>query len=236
MAELFSMEHPKRRHMDILEDLLPLEGSKLLDIGCGRGDLLRALSKKGAKACGLEVSQARLAQAQALPKVGDESYHLGLGQDLPFADESFDIAIFFNSLHHVPSEVMGAALREAWRVLKPEGLLYVGEPVSHGPFHEAFKVLDDETEVQAEAQRQVQAVLHAGLYELVAHTTYLSSFRYVDFESCMEEIVAIDPERRSLAEQHWAELAIAFEAAGEKDDKGYRFWMPLQARLLRKTG
>ncbi|NNL84587.1 MAG: class I SAM-dependent methyltransferase [Myxococcales bacterium] len=47
-------------------------------------------------------------------------------------DASFDVVMLFKSLHHVPVQMMDAALNEIARVLKPDGTAYISEPVFAG--------------------------------------------------------------------------------------------------------
>ena len=122
-----------RRNIDVVEEHLNLDGARVLDIGSGDGGLARALTTRGAHVTGLECGAAQLEKARSHEAVGGETYVEGFGQDIPFADGSFDISIFFNSLHHVPGDVMAAALDEATRVLRPGGTLYIAEPVAMGP-------------------------------------------------------------------------------------------------------
>jgi ubiquinone/menaquinone biosynthesis C-methylase UbiE len=50
-------------------------------------------------------------------------FHLADVKDLPFEDHAFDTVFSNTILHHIPEPV--AMLREAWRVLKPEGVLLI---------------------------------------------------------------------------------------------------------------
>ncbi|MBI3451816.1 MAG: class I SAM-dependent methyltransferase, partial [Rhodospirillales bacterium] len=90
-----------RKHTDIIRDLVPLKGRRVLDVGCGDGALIRFLAREGAKATGLEIGAAVLATARSHPREADEAYVEGAGQNLPFADGSFDLVIYLNAFHHV---------------------------------------------------------------------------------------------------------------------------------------
>ena len=84
-------------------------------------------------------------------------YVEGAAEALPFPDASFDVVIFFNSLHHVSAESMDAALAEAARVLRRDGLLYVQEPSAQGPAFELLRPVNDETPVRKAAQQALRA-------------------------------------------------------------------------------
>ncbi len=226
-------DYPRRRHTEVLEEVLPIGGSKILDIGCGDGTLVRSLSKRGAQMVGLEVSAARVAEAQACEAVGEERYVEGTGQALPFEHEQFDCTVFFNSLHHVPEPSMQAALGEAQRVTRAGGHICVTEPISAGAFYDAFRSLDDETEVQAAAQACIDQALADGLEE-VASEHYLAAYTYESFNACIAQAVAIDPARKKAAAEQRGQLEAAFHRAAEKTPDGFLFWMPAHVRVLRK--
>jgi trans-aconitate methyltransferase len=67
--------YPRRRHTEVLGELLPLAGCRLVDIGCGAGPLVRALTRKGARVTGIEPQAARVAEARAAEPLGEERYH-----------------------------------------------------------------------------------------------------------------------------------------------------------------
>lgn len=91
----------------------------VLDVGCGAGGLLRALSPRIASGTGVDVSQGMLDRARAR-SVGDPKLRfepLTTGR-LPFVDDSFDMAISFLSLHYLR---WPEAIDEILRVLRPRG-------------------------------------------------------------------------------------------------------------------
>ncbi len=96
-----------------------LEGRKVLDVGCGKGRFLSALSSHGAHAVGLEPSSevGRAARAKGHKVVRASASRI------PFVDGLFDACICVEVLEHVPDT--DAALREMARVLRWGGRLMV---------------------------------------------------------------------------------------------------------------
>ena len=94
-------------------DLQP--GQRVLDIGCGVGAFLRLVADRGARAFGLDASEALLAVARM--RVPDADLRLGEMEALPYEDDTFDLVTGFNSFFFANDIV--AAMREAGRVAKP---------------------------------------------------------------------------------------------------------------------
>jgi SAM-dependent methyltransferase len=94
-------------------DLEP--GQLVLDIGCGVGAFLRLVADSGARAFGLDASEALLELARS--RLPDADLRIGDMEALPYADDTFDLVTGFNSFFFANDIV--AALREASRVAKP---------------------------------------------------------------------------------------------------------------------
>lgn len=100
-----------------LLDGLPRDG-RLLDVGCGTGDLVRAAREAGLEALGVEPDPEMAALAGG--RLGEEVVVAGL-PDLPFAGDGFDAVTASFVLNHVDDP--RAAARELVRVAAPGGVV-----------------------------------------------------------------------------------------------------------------
>jgi SAM-dependent methyltransferase len=227
---------PKRKHGEVLREHLSLSGARVLDVGCGDGAVTRLMTREGARVTGVECSPTQLAPACALARDGDEDYLVATGEALPFADAALDIVVYFNVLHHVPVESQLQALREARRVLRPGGLLYVQEPVAEGPYFELVRPVDDETFVRSRAYGALGAVLEEEGLEQVVEYRYVTPLRYDDFDAFKQRLLAVDPDRAPRLAQYEASLREAFVKAATWQDGAYLFEAPARLNLLRRVG
>ena len=108
-------------------------GLSLIEAGCAAGDTARRLAELGARVLAVEPDELQAEKNRAAPAASGVTFVEAGAQALPAEDASMDGVLFFRSLHHVPRELMDAALGEAARVLKPDGFLYVAEPGMEGP-------------------------------------------------------------------------------------------------------
>lgn len=217
----------------VLREVFALDGLHVLDVGSGDGSLVRYLTRHGSHATGLECGAAQLEKARSYPLEGNEVYVEGVGQDLPFEDATFDAAIFSNSLHHIPAEHMMAALGEAARVIKPDGTVYVAEPVAAGSGFEVHAPIDDETDVRATAYGAIQRAANIGLRE-EREILFDTSYHYTDFDEMKDETIRIDPTRREIIAAMEGDLRATFDRLGVPDEKGVRFDQPMRVNVLRK--
>jgi len=102
------------------------ERGAALEIGCGPGRLMRPLSRYFREIHGVDVSDemVRLAHERLRHTPNAHPHHSSGGDLAMFADESFDFVYSYAVFQHIPSrDVVFGYLREARRVLKPEGIL-----------------------------------------------------------------------------------------------------------------
>ena len=99
----------------------------LLDVGCGDGELASKLARRGAIVTGLDADPAMIAAARRRAGAEGTQLHLieGQAERLPFNDAVFDRVIAVTVLCFVRDAER--AIMEMARVLKPGGLLVIGE-------------------------------------------------------------------------------------------------------------
>lgn len=223
--------------MAVLERLVSPAGKDVLDVGCGAGALVRELGAHGARAVGIEISEGQLAAARERDPGRVERYLVGTADRLPLAGASVDVVVFMRSLHHVPTERMDASLREARRVLRPRGLLYVAEPLPEGSFFELVSMVEDELAVRRAAQEAVERADQAGFRRLTT-VEYGVEGHYPDLGAFHSHLVSVDPERERIFAAHAAEIAAAFERLGESGAAPgeRRFEQPMRVDVLEADG
>jgi 2-polyprenyl-3-methyl-5-hydroxy-6-metoxy-1,4-benzoquinol methylase len=221
-------------HEEILAEFVDVAGKRVVDVGCGSGALVRWLRGQHADVVGVECGEVMLRAAHQSDPDNPESYIEGVGQDLPLGDGEFDVVVYSYSLHHVPAAHMFGALREASRVLRPQGTLYVVEPIAAGPGHEVIKLIDDETEVRAQAQDALERAEAVGL-ELTTEHRYFSRMVLTSAHALAERVVGVDPRRARRMDEHRAEFVERFEALATPVDGGYALDQENRVKIFRKT-
>jgi SAM-dependent methyltransferase len=93
----------------------------VIDIGCGRGGNITALYKyfKPNSIVGLDVCPANIVYCCAKNRLSEASFLVGDAENIPFADESFDVVLNMESAHAYPNRVR--FYEEVYRILRPEG-------------------------------------------------------------------------------------------------------------------
>jgi len=134
LAGLLLYAFPGRRAaLDFSVMYLPAAGGKrLLEIGCGRGDMVAWLSGLGWSAEGVDTDPAAIRVARE----NGRNVRLGRMEDEEGAPERFDAVVMSHLIEHVPDP--RRLLRGALRVLKPGGALSIVTPNTRSLGHRRF--------------------------------------------------------------------------------------------------
>jgi SAM-dependent methyltransferase len=105
--------------------------ARVLDVGSGVGGFVAACRHLGYRAFGVEPDRigagGRITSIEiASRRVSSNVFTAAVGEALPFADQSFDLVTLNQVVEHVPDQL--AVLREAARVLRRGGAIYVACP------------------------------------------------------------------------------------------------------------
>ncbi|MBL7069735.1 MAG: methyltransferase domain-containing protein [Candidatus Omnitrophica bacterium] len=98
---------------------------KILDVGCGTGELAHNLARDFSKAeiYGVDISETMIKKAIAKKGKDNIKFEAGDVEDLPYKDSLFDIIACSHSFHHYLNK--DKAMTEMYRVLKPDGRLMI---------------------------------------------------------------------------------------------------------------
>ncbi|KUF08666.1 bifunctional 2-polyprenyl-6-hydroxyphenol methylase/3-demethylubiquinol 3-O-methyltransferase UbiG [Pseudoponticoccus marisrubri] len=108
------------------------EGAEVLDLGCAGGFMAEALTTRGARVTGIDPAEAAIAAGRArAQEVGQTiRYDVGVGEDLPYDDASFDMVVCVDVLEHVSD--LRRVLAEVARVLRPGGV-FLYDTINRNP-------------------------------------------------------------------------------------------------------
>ena len=121
---------------------LPLRpGTRLLDVGCGAGQLTLPAARKGIQVTGLDLAAnlVRQARAKAAAEGLEVQVDEGDAEALPYPDASFDVVMSLIGAMFAPRPELVAS--EMIRVCKPGGRLVMGNWTPEGHIGQMFKVI-----------------------------------------------------------------------------------------------
>ena len=196
-----AMDH-RDANLSVAQRFFALGGGQglTLDIGTGPADIpiLMAQQQPEGRYVAVDAALEMLTLAQA--KITDQdltgriALHRADAKRLPYPDDSF-AAVFSNTiLHHIPTPI--DLLREAWRVLRPGGVLLIRDLYRPTTEADAWALVDKHAAGATDAQRQLlfdslhAALTHAEARELVAAagmtgaTVEMTSDRHYTIECC----------------------------------------------------
>jgi SAM-dependent methyltransferase len=127
-------DHYLDKRVAIVRSLLP--AGRVLDVGCGTGQLAERIVAAGYQVIGVDLSPGMLQRALARGLAGTFA---AFSSALPFADGSFDLALTVATLHHLETPVRVAfTIAEMGRVVRPGGYVLLWD---HNPLNPYWPIL-----------------------------------------------------------------------------------------------
>jgi SAM-dependent methyltransferase len=220
--------------MDIINECLELDGKQILELGCGRAELTRAIATSGhdREVLALEVDEVQHELHQQITDLNNVLFRLAGAENIPADDNSFDVVFMFKSLHHVPIELMAQSFNEISRVLKPGGYAYISEPVFAGDFNEILRLFHDEQSVREAAFNAIQQAIDSGRFELADELFFNSPIHFENFADFEDKVIGATHTDHQLSAELHKQVGLRFEQHMGPD--GAHFAMPIRVDLLRK--
>jgi len=147
-------------------DFLKLQPESLvLDVACGPGAFVLTLAPKVRFAFGMDLTGEMLRQArdfQAEKQIANAAFIRGEGEQIPYADATFDLVSCQYAFHHIPKPEL--VLQEMVRVTKPDGRIFLDDTL--GP----------ESDEKFELRNRIEIIRDPSHTRSLRLTTYLSLF------------------------------------------------------------
>jgi 2-polyprenyl-3-methyl-5-hydroxy-6-metoxy-1,4-benzoquinol methylase len=165
----------KHRFESVREKIIQLVGEprplSVLDIGCGAGTQCRLWAEMGFAVYGVDISASliRMAEERSAEAGLSIDYYVGSATALPYPDESMDVCLLPELLEHVSD--WQSCLKEAIRVLKPDGVLYLSTTNVLCPLQDEF-ALRAYSWYPAFVKRRYERLAVTTRPDLVSHTRY----------------------------------------------------------------
>jgi len=111
-----SVKTPEQKFLESL--INPISGQKLLDLGCGTGNVLGMLEDKGIDLWGIDISERAVTIAKKRVNKPDQVICRS-ADPLPFSSDEFDYVVAWGAIEHFPD--IPKILKEIKRILKKDG-------------------------------------------------------------------------------------------------------------------
>ncbi|MCT7374337.1 class I SAM-dependent methyltransferase [Chelativorans sp. EGI FJ00035] len=203
-----------------------------VDVGCGDGSSTRALSSRGWRALGLEVTFQLVERARSAgQEAAGVSFSEGRGELLPASASGAALITFLFSFHHVPEDFRIQAIDEAKRSLLPDGRLHIVDPLPDGPMSEVVLPVEDERATRRHAHQLLQSLDGKG-WKLLSREEYVIGRVVPDFQTIVDDLLRMNPSQNVQVSAMRPEMERRFKALGKPVKGGMRLDQPCVAYHL----
>jgi ubiquinone/menaquinone biosynthesis C-methylase UbiE len=217
----------------LLASHLDLRGLQVLELGCGTAGMTRWVATRlgAARIVATEVDPIQHQKNLAITDLANVEFRYGGAEAIDAAAGSFDAVLMFKSLHHVPSLHLETALEEIHRVLRPDGRLYISEPIYRGDFNAILSLFNDEQEVRQLAFQALVGAVERGLFALEQELFFDVPGSYRSWEEFAARFLEVTHTQLQISPELYQRIHAAFMAHMTPD--GAHFLRPHRADILR---
>jgi ubiquinone/menaquinone biosynthesis C-methylase UbiE len=236
--DLFQMNISKTKierscaESEIYNAILVLDGKRILELGCGRAELTRAIATEGESRniIALEVDEQQHNKNLGISDLANVSFQLGGAEAIPVGDQSQDIVFMFKSLHHVPEDKLNQAMEEIHRVLAPGGMAYISEPIFMGNFNDIMCLFHDEQHVRQAAFNAIETSVKCGRFKLVDQIFFNVKLSFENFADFEDKVLNVTHTDLQLCNETYNEVKSRFHQ--HLTETGAHFTAPMRVDLL----
>lgn len=173
-------KHARGQYKYVLNELQQLDFQKILDVGCGTGEILKSIKERYSfvQLYGLDISEEMLKQANDKLK-GTATLILGDAENITLETNSFDLLLCTDSFHHYPNPQQ--AISEFYRVLKHGKFLLIADYWKPFPIRQIMNLFisySNEGDVKIYSKKEIIEFLKQGgfqeiVYKKIQNSGYL---------------------------------------------------------------
>ncbi len=165
-----------RTDLAVIDQCLKPENQFLVEAGCGNMHLSKALAERGAHVLAIDPDPLQAEKNRAADIIANVGFAETGADQIPVEDQSVHGVLFPYSLHHIPEDLHASVFAEVLRVLKPEGFVYIMEPVASGKLNEVMRLFHDEAPARDAAQRAIEslAMPHFSQVDVIEYSNRIS--------------------------------------------------------------
>ncbi len=221
-----------------LIETLNLNNKKILELGCGNANMTKMIAQNGFDrqiiACEVDEIQH---EKNLKEKIDNIEFILAGAEDIPLEDNSIDFVFMFKSFHHIPKNMMQKALSEIKRVLKPNGIAYISEPLFQGEQNELIRLFHDEEQVRINAFEAIKEAVEKEEFKLFQEIFFQSEVTYESFEDFENKMMNVTYNDNNIDETLRKKVEEKYKSFGVKkcSNEKLTFLKPFRVDILQKV-
>ncbi len=216
-----------------LVETINLDNKTILELGCGNASMTKQIAQNGLNrriiACEVDKIQHEKNLLLNIPNI---EFKLCGAQKIDLEDESVDVIYMFKSFHHIPLELMNDALDEILRVLKPNALAYISEPLFKGEQNELIAMFHNEEKVRQNAFNHIKNAVENEKFKLFRELFFQTEITYKNFEDFEKKQMNLSYNDDEISEELKDKIRNKFNSFNQ--GKESTFMKPFRVDILQK--